>query len=57
MMSLGVLFSFPEKLVTLEMFERDEFLEIDRSLRACGEAVAYSESVSLLISASDAMLQ
>ena len=56
-MSLGVLFSFPEKLVTLEMFERDEFLEIDRSLRACGEAVAYSESVSLLISASDAMLQ
>lgn len=38
------------------MFERDEFLEIERSLRAAGEAVAYSEIVSLLLSASDAML-
>ena len=56
MMSLGVLFSLPEKLVTCEMFERDEFLEIERSLRAAGEAVAYSEIVSLLLSASDAML-
>ena len=56
MMSLGVLFSLPEKLVTCEMFERDEFLEIERSLLAWGEAVTYSEIVSLLLSASDAML-
>ena len=55
-MSLGVLFSLPEKLSTFERAEIDVFRETDSRLSG-GEAAARKDNDSCLPSASEAILQ
>ena len=55
MISLGVLFSLPEKLSTLERAENDVFRERVPILSG-GDAAAHKDNDSLLWSASDATL-